>query len=277
MAKVNLNYKEYILDQYEYDIKGSIKSPHKIDYVLPKDYSAFFSQRGFCPFCIIDSRKVYNKDKQATIGLDLFEAIDIWECDCGHWEAFYSFTEEHDLIDDIDSKHWEKRYVSLLGNVEDRKKEKAVKQLLNELKSNNTKVFDINPKQFEEIAQYVFSSYFQCEVEHVGQSHDGGIDLLIVNTDKPILVQVKRRTKSDKVEGVSTVRDLLGAMYIRDNYSGLIVSTAKSFSKPSEKVITNLKTENRLDYFELFDYDRFFGLLNSVNVSRKKNWEFLIL
>jgi len=99
---------------------------------------------------------------------------------------------------------------------------------------------------------------------------------LIINSDKPILVQVKRREKTSSVESVSTVRDFLGAMFIRNNYKGIDVSTAKSFSKPSEKVIEDLKNENRLEYFEMFDFSRFSSILKIVDLSRKKNWEFLV-
>ena len=275
MSKVNLNFKEFFVDNHEYDLIGPAGSVKKIDYALPKEYKKFFSKQGFCPFCKEKLNKVYNNSKTGYFGADLFESIDIWECDCGYWDAFSSFSEEKDYIGKVDAKHWEKRYYSIIGNVEDRKKEKAVRQLISELKTDNSKVFKVAAKRFEEIAQYVFSAYFECEVEHVGKSHDGGVDLLIVKSEKPILVQAKRRTKSNAVENVSTVRDFLGAMYIKNNFNGIIVSTAKHFSRPAKKVIESLENENRLEYFELFDFKKFFSVMDSVNISRQRNWEFL--
>jgi len=275
MSKVNLNFKEFYVDNHEYDLKGLTGSVQKIDYALPKEYEKFFSKKGFCPFCNENLNKVYTNSKSATLGVDFYESIDIWECDCGYWDAFSSFSEEKDYIEEVDSKYWEKRYFSIVGNVEDRKKEKAVRQLISELKNDNSKVFKVAPKRFEEIAQYVFSAYFECEVEHVGKSHDGGVDLLIIKSEKPILVQAKRRTKSDSVESVSTVRDFLGAMYIKKNFNGIIVSTANHFSRPARKVIESLENENRLEYFELFDFKKFFSVMDSVNISRQRNWEFL--
>jgi restriction endonuclease Mrr len=272
---INLNYSEYLIDEYEYDLSGSVNNPTRIEYKLPEEYKSFYKKRGYCPFCHTAIQNVYKNQKSATLGADLFETIDIWECDCGFWEAFSSFTEEKDLITEIDSKNWQKLYYSKVASVEDSKKEKAVKQLVSEIKNNSARLYSIDPLKFEQIAQYVFSAFFKCEVEHVGKSHDGGVDLLIVNSDKPILVQVKRREKANSVESVSTVRDFLGAMYIKNNFNGIILSTAKSFSKPSQKVILDLKSQNRLESFELFDFSRFCSILNVVDLSRKNNWEFL--
>lgn len=276
MSKINLNYSKYLVDNYEYDLNGDVKTPNKKEYLLPHDYKVFFKEKGFCPFCNERMQIAYQNSKSDIIGVDLYESINIWECNCGFWEAFSRFSEERDLIDEVDSKHWEKLYYSIIASVEDLNKERAVKQLVSEIRKDATLLYKINPTRLEQIAQYVFSSHFNCEVEHVGQSHDGGVDLLIINSDKPILVQVKRREKASSVESVSTVRDFLGAMYIRNNYKGIIVSTAKSFSKPSEKVVDDLKNENRLEYFEMFDFSRFSSTLNLVDLSRKKNWEFLV-
>lgn len=217
MSKINLNYSKYLIDNYEYDLKGDVKTPIKKGYLLPNDYKVFFKEKGFCPFCKERMQPVYQNNKSDTIGVDLFESIDIWECDCGFWEAFSRFSEEKDLIYEVDSMHWEKLYYSIIASVEDLEKEKAVKQLVYEIRKDSKLLYKINPTRLEQIAQYVFSSHFNCEVEHIGQSHDGGVDLLIINSDKPILVQVKRREKASSVESVSTVRDFLGAMFIRNN------------------------------------------------------------
>ncbi|MBN2570484.1 MAG: restriction endonuclease [Ignavibacteriales bacterium] len=276
MSKVNLAFQKHYYLTHEFDLQGEMDDIKRINYTLPEDYKGFFRRKGHCPFCKESMNHVYQNSKSATIGVDLYQAIDIWECDCGYWDAFSQFIEEKDLIYSVDSKHWEKRICSVVSSLEDVRKEKAIKQLINVIQKDSSKAYSVKPKHFEEIAQFVFSAYFNCEVEHVGKSHDGGIDLLIVNSDKPILVQVKRRTKSDAVESISTIRDFLGAMYIKSNFNGIIVSTAKRFSKPSNKVIADLKSHNKLEYFELFDFNRFLSILNAVNLSRKKCWEFLV-
>jgi restriction system protein len=276
MSKVNLNYGDYLVDSYEYDLKGNVDNQIKHDIKLPKEYQRYVKKMGYCPFCREKINRVYDNFRHTTLGVDFFESINVWECDCGFWEAISKFSEEKDLIDELDSKCWEHKTYSIIASVQDLVKEKAVKQLINEIKQDNSKLYSVEPTRFEQIAQYVFSSYFNCEVEHVGKSHDGGVDLLIINSDKPILVQVKRREKAKSVESVSTVRDLLGAMYIRGNFKGIILSTAKSFSKPSQVVIEDLKFEKRLEYFELFDFPKFCSLLEITNLTRKKNWEFLL-
>ncbi|MBP7077631.1 MAG: restriction endonuclease [Bacteroidales bacterium] len=201
--------------------------------------------------------------------------------DCGYWELLnrYLIVEEVNY-EDTYTNNWgfkdefttDVKIFTAIKNLEDRKKEKAIKQLINEIQNNKNKMYSINPQKLEILAQYVFSAYFNCEVEHVGKSHDGGIDLLVVNSDKPILVQVKRRSRNDVVESVSTIRDFLGAMYINNNYNGIVVSTAKRFSKDSKKIITSLLEENRLEYFEIFDFNRFVSILDVVNDTNKKNW-----
>jgi len=64
---------------------------------------------------------------------------------------------------------------------------------MNELVKKQSILYDVDPYKLEDIAQVVFSAYYNCEIKHVGKTGDGGKDLLIVQSDDPILVQVKRR------------------------------------------------------------------------------------
>jgi hypothetical protein len=85
--------------------------------------------------------------------------------------------------------------------------------LLNALAKDKRLLHQIHPTKMEELAQSVLSDFFNCEVMHVGKAGDGGKDLIVIQKDEPILVQVKRRSKENAVESVSTVRDILGTIY----------------------------------------------------------------
>lgn len=50
----------------------------------------------------------------------------------------------------------------------------------------------------EELVASVFRDFYECEVEVVGKSNDGGVDVIVIDSDNPIMVQVKRRRNSIK-------------------------------------------------------------------------------
>lgn len=274
MNKVILDYSTYITDFHEYGTTGPIKNINKKDYKVPNDYKLFFSRRAYCPFCNQDATRVFHDLTSMTFGRDFFTTFTIWECDkCGWWEGFIHNIEEDDLMDEV-NRYTEKTLIHSIirtFNVED--KNLPVQTLLNVLEEEKNVLYHIDPYKLEELAQYVFSSFYNCEVKHVGKTGDGGIDLLIIDSDDPILVQVKRRERSNRVELVSTVRDFLGAMFIENSQRGIILSTAKRFSKGSVDVQQNLLNEKRLDYFELVDFEGFCSMLNVIKKDDIKPWK----
>jgi hypothetical protein len=90
----------------------------------------------------------------------------------------------------------------------------------------------ISPRKLEELVAHVFrANYSQSEVFHVGKPDDGGVDVIFIDSQETQwLIQVKRREGPDKAEGVSTVRNLLGAMLLNDKLNGIVVSTADHFT-----------------------------------------------
>lgn len=74
--------------------------------------------------------------------------------------------------------------------------------------------------------QYVFSSFYECEGKHVGRSHDGGVDLIMINSDKPILILVKRRTNKNHTESVKSFKEFVGTLTHKMSSNGIYVSTA---------------------------------------------------
>jgi hypothetical protein len=102
----------------------------------------------------------------------------------------------------------------------------------------------VNPTAFERlIGDCLASEYEPCEVEHVGRSGDGGIDLkLITSSKETYLVQVKRRTDLDSTEGVDVVRSLNGVLFREGATKGIVVSSAKKFSEAAWLETSDIKT-----------------------------------
>ncbi|MCP4371664.1 MAG: restriction endonuclease [Deltaproteobacteria bacterium] len=98
----------------------------------------------------------------------------------------------------------------------------------------------LSPIDVEKLIGEILCQYFQCDVRHVGRSHDRGIDLVMVKSDHDIAVQIKHRMKSDRVEGVALVRDFVGAM-VGERYSeGIYITTAKDFSTPAREYVESV-------------------------------------
>ena len=87
---------------------------------------------------------------------------------------------------------------------------------------------------------------------------------------------MKRRTQANKVEGVSCIRDLIGASIIGDAKACVFVTTANHFSKPAQDAAKKVVEKNILDSFELIDYQRFVDMLNLQRESYPKEWKGLL-
>jgi Restriction endonuclease len=90
----------------------------------------------------------------------------------------------------------------------------------------------VHPKYLEKLVAKVFANSGQyAEVRHVGRPDDGGVDVVLVESNESTwLVQVKRRKHPNSVEPVSTVRNLLGTLILSGSDRGIVVSTADHFS-----------------------------------------------
>src|SRR5258708_7157087 len=98
----------------------------------------------------------------------------------------------------------------------------------------------IDPHKFERFVGSVFKANFRdCDVVHVGRSDDGGVDLIFIDSQKDQwLIKVKRRERSTSSEGFSTIRNLLGALFLNDCLRGILVSTADHFTFRAYQAVT---------------------------------------
>lgn len=168
-------------------------------------------------------------------------------------------------------------HLSILRAFDIKNREEALGALASELLLNWERVRDLHPKKMEQFVAAVLKGILDCETRWVGQSHDGGIDVIALIDDHPLAVQVKRRSNHDSVEGVQIVREFCGSLLLSDYQRGMIISTADHFSTVAQKsaqkllaksILTSLHLVNCGELYEMFkliqrDYDTwhecFFG------------------
>jgi HJR/Mrr/RecB family endonuclease len=113
-----------------------------------------------------------------------------------------------------------------------------LKELFEYLKRNPELITQINPRVFERIVGECFRANWRpVDTIYVGGPYDGGIDVvLVLSDDSRWLIQCKRRSKSNAVESIRAVRELLGTLRAEDELRGIVVSTADHFSYYAQKL-----------------------------------------
>ncbi|MEV0769967.1 restriction endonuclease [Nocardia salmonicida] len=99
----------------------------------------------------------------------------------------------------------------------------------------------VSPTYLERLVAKVFQeSDDYVDVRHIGGPDDGGVDVLLVESQtRQWLVQVKRRESPTSSESVSTIRNLLGAMVLKKSALGVVVSTADHFTYRAREAVAN--------------------------------------
>ncbi len=139
--------------------------------------------------------------------------------------------------------------------------EAPIRALRRYLEAHSEAIHSISPRKMEELTQSVLKDFFQCEVLHVGHSHDRGIDLLVVNSEYTFPIQIKRRSHPNATESVKTVREMFGVMY-RDGYRrAAVVTSAKRYSREAKREVDEVLSTGRCDQFQLIDRDSFLSIL----------------
>lgn len=227
---------------------------------------------GYCPNCKNDLEEVFSDDHDDSES-SFYAGISIHSCiNCGWWIAD-RFSCDFETFPQVNSS---KVTYATLKTFKDYDKDPYFLETTKELKKNPARVRKMHPTSFEKYAADVIASIHNCEAVHVGKTADGGIDaFLLLNDDKPI-IQVKRREKENAVESVKTIRELVGTMVIEDNYKGIIISTAKQFSKPAVKTVNELILKNKVERLDLYDFKRFFEMVDLVHDNKSKLWEPII-
>ncbi len=242
----------------------------------------FLHPNNICVYCKKEMRLLHaswdEEDEDDTDGHGTFySATKFYLCQtCGWWHNL--MFEDWDNFDYHRYTMKKVKGVLKIFSVEDYKI--PLETLNDEIKKNPEILHSIHSKKMEEVVKFVFQNYYNCEIHHCGKSHDGVIDLIILENDNPIAIQVKRRMSSNYVEPVSIVREFLGAMTYSNNKKGIFVSTAEKFSSEAVKFSNGIISNRNIDQFDLINKNQFLDIFNFVKkdisnpFDRFKQWEF---
>ena len=131
-------------------------------------------------------------------------------------------------------------------------------------------LYSFNPTRFEKFVADVFrANYTNTEIVHVGKPNDGGIDVLLIDAEmEQWLIQVKHRETQNSTEGVSTIRDILGAMVVKGARRGIVVSTAKRFSRYAIQAAAKAEVGPHRMTVQLVDSGIFNKMLDPILLDR---------
>lgn len=268
-----LDYSQFITEE---GTKGIV------NFVSADRNASVFRHDSICPFC---RRKienvVYQKHKYDTPEW-LFGSFEEWEyviqCEsCGWWEYKYSNCSDA-IIDGIRAS--DVKYSSaILKSYDEDSIDVPVKALREYISKNPEVIYKINAHKMEDLVRSVFSDFFSsCTVKKFGQTRDGGRDgLLIDENGQQFLLSIKRRESPNATEGVSTLRDLIGATIVEDNVKGcIIVSTADHFSKSAKDYVGKVLSKDIITTFDLIDCKEFLRITDLTRNKLPIAWENLI-
>ena len=217
-----------------YDVGGLDGVPFDEDYCSDKTIGEItdnvLQDLRYCDYC---STKLLRIEGQVH-EVSNYRAYCFWYCrKCRFWQA--RFRPDPSCYDmpppDFHA------YISKLREFNGDLPEGCSEELALHIKRSPDLLHSFNSKRFEKFVADVFrANYTNSEVLHVGKSHDGGVDVLLIDADKEKwLIQVKRRESPSPSEGVGTIRDMLGAMHLEEARIGIVVSTTRRFSQPAQK------------------------------------------
>ena len=180
-----------------------------------------------CPYCSVELQV---ESHETVVGLsDEREAGAIWDCrNCAYWQvsSIEYFWNAPIVIDH------ERAYISKLREFDHDLPEGCAPEIAQWIRRHPQAWQTIDPYRLERLTCDILrANHEECEVIHVGRPDDGGVDVLFIDADEnQWLVQVKRHANEKDSEGVSTIRNLLGAMVLNRKLHGVVVSTADHFT-----------------------------------------------
>jgi HJR/Mrr/RecB family endonuclease len=137
---------------------------------------------------------------------------------------------------------------------------------------NPDEIQHIHPNKMEELVGHVFRETMDCEVSHLGGPNDGGIDLLLIQSDKTFAIQVKRRASRSTAEPVSSIREFLGALILTQQRNGVFVTSAPRFSGPAKSAAKIAVELGSVDFLQLTDSSGVLNMLAGAG-SKEMPWQ----
>jgi hypothetical protein len=241
-----------------------------------------YGKVGWCPHCHIKTIEVFSQGFTKYCEddplyhdpcLDEYYHLTVWNCSCGWWDTLRSGNTGHDSIDppyNFDPI-WRHGIIKLF-DVGD--PDLPITILRRELLKRKDILYHISDKKMEGFVAAVFSDYYgKCHATICGKSGDGGIDIILIEGERPIAIQVKRRLYPGKVEPVNLIREFLAAMQLKDIDVGIYVSNADRFSRSAVQTADLAVDKGLVQSFTLINKSRFLSILNATKTSTKEPWE----
>lgn len=125
--------------------------------------------------------------------------------------------------------------------------------------------------QVEKWVGDLLAAAYGCEAVHVGRAGDGGVDILLFDSqDGPIAVQVKHRRSDGRAEGVAVVRELRGAMVLKGLERGIVVTTADRFSTAAKEAASSSPSHSTPQAIDLINARQLLDILRVVAVEAQE-------
>jgi hypothetical protein len=213
----------------------------------------------YCDYCLTKLLKVEDQVHEEGNYRDYC----LWYCrKCRFWQACFRPDPSRYDIPPPDFH----AYISKLREFDTNLPEGCSEELAMHIRQHPNLLHSFNPTRFEKFVADVFrANYANTEVLHVGKSHDGGVDVLLIDAEnEKWLIQVKRRGSPSPSEGVGTIRDILGAMHLEEARIGIVVSTTKRFSQPAQKAAVKAGKVRNPVTIHLIDKGAFNRMLDPV-------------
>lgn len=226
-----------------------------------------------CAFCRGPMQTVVSEKWRGEINRDsVFTKLEVRLCRiCGWW----LLTGTAPMIGPEGGMLDQKQLIGLAKRYKISAFDAPLEELRRFLEKHPENLAHVNPTRFEMLLRdCIEDAYAPCKVFHVGGTGDGGIDLKMVTLDEEeYLIQVKRRSDLTKREGVRVVRELNGVLFRENRAKGIIVTTAKGFTKAAEKE-RQVKTPTEQRYeMQLLSYSDILNMLNSRRVAAPNPWD----
>lgn len=244
--------------------------------------SVLFRDPGWCPYCKKKAGTVFDNTESLRYGMQ--PDIRVWECTCGWWDIRREENCDADgfwtggptgmvaVLDPIQPSPTVRH--AILKSYRASDQSLPILALRKELVHRGDLLHHIHPRKLEQLVASVLSDFYgNCKATVCGRSGDGGIDVILVESNRPIAIQVKRRERPDKSERVSCIREFIAAMQLNDYYEGMYVTTAENFSSAASRE-TELAVEKRLIMkCELIDKGRLLDMIGATSRNPIRPWK----
>lgn len=231
--------------------------------VLPEDHQRrlrrLIEHRGACPYCNEPLTDELNRQFGGLTGGGLsFVTCSL----CGFWR--------HAIWDGVMGTTWTIPYAR---GFQPQEQAVALGELARELRDSPQRIYDLHPAKFETLVGGILKDFFDCEVMHVGRTGDGGIDLLVLDADAPLVVQVKRRTRADATEGLEVVKHLFASLFVTGSRRGMVVTSAQRFTRGAKAWVRLPALRDSGYELELVDINRLMDITRRVSTSPVPAWQ----